>query len=92
MRRRKHPLSGAIYDVREDGLVEVSLDGHVGLFTASGEYVSGDLYHADPHLCGWLAGPQMPVGMGSNPKDLPTIARQRRAVEADGSPLTGVTQ
>jgi hypothetical protein len=22
--------------------------------------VAGDLRHADPHLCGWLAGPQLP--------------------------------
>ncbi len=92
MRQRKHPLSGAIYDVRDDGLVEVSLDGHVGLFTPGGDHVSGDLYHADPHLCGWLAGPQMPAGMGTNPKDLPTIARQRSAAEAGTSHLTGATQ
>ena len=26
MRTRMHPLSKAIYDVREDGLVEVTLD------------------------------------------------------------------
>lgn len=82
MRRRKHPLSGAIYDVREDGLVEVSLDGKVGLFTHEGELVSGDVHHADPHLCLWLAGPQVPAHVARNPKDLPSIARQRQTASS----------
>lgn len=90
MRRRKHPLSGAIYDVREDGLVEVSLDGHVGLFTHEGDYVSGDLHHADAHLCGWLAGPQVPASMAKNPKDLPSIAAQR-AMSPSAASSTGAT-
>jgi hypothetical protein len=70
MHRRRHPLSGAIYDVRPDGMVEVSLAGKVGIFTAQGDYVSGDVHHADPHLCGWLAGPQVPAAFAKNPKDL----------------------
>ncbi|MEX1105377.1 MAG: hypothetical protein WEB78_04205 [Ilumatobacteraceae bacterium] len=82
MRRRKHPLSGAMYDVREDGLVEVSLDGHTGLFTSEGDHVEGDLRHADPHLCLWLAGPQVPAHLARNPKDLPSIARQRATAGA----------
>ncbi len=79
MRRRKHPLSGAVYDVRDDGLVEVTLDGSTGVFTAEGDHVSGDLHHADPHLCLWLAGPQVPASVARNPKDLPSIARRRAA-------------
>ena len=60
MRRRRHALSKAIYDVRDDGNVEVtSRDGAVGVFTPNGEWLSGELRHADPHLCGWLAGPQL---------------------------------
>jgi len=82
MRRRKHPLSGAIYDVREDSLVEVSLGGEVGLFTHEGEYVSGNVHHADPHLCLWLAGPQVPAHVARNPKDLPSIARARATTGA----------
>ena len=82
MRRRKHPLSGAIYDVREDGLVEVTQDGRTGLFTCEGDHVEGDLWHADPHLCLWLAGPQVPANVARNPKDLPSIARQRATAGA----------
>ncbi len=85
MRRRRHPLSGAIYEVRNDGLLDVSLGDKVGVFTPQGEFVRGDVHHADPHLCGWLAGPQVPASMAKNPKDLPSIAAQRAAVSAGGS-------
>lgn len=70
MHRRKHPMSGAIYEVRDDGKVEVRLQGKVGIFTPDGDYVSGEVHHADPHLCGWLAGPCVPAEMAKNPKDL----------------------
>ena len=62
MRQRRHALSGAIYDVRDDGNLAVTArDGTSGVFTPDGRWVSGDLHHADPHLCGWLAGPQLPA-------------------------------
>jgi hypothetical protein len=58
-RERKHPLSGAMYEVDEDGLLTItSRDGVSGRFTPNGDWVSGDLHQADPHLCGWLAGPR----------------------------------
>lgn len=69
MRTRQHPLSRAIYDVRPDGLVEVTDHGSTGVFDPAGRWVSGDLHHADPQLCGWLAGPQLPAGVPGNPKD-----------------------
>jgi hypothetical protein len=67
VRTRRHPLSGALYDVRDDGLVEVvDRDGH---------WVSGELRWADPHLCGWLAGRQLPTGSAGATKDLPVGQR-----------------
>ena len=69
MRTRAHPLSRAIYDVREDGLVQVDQHGTTGVFDHDGRWVSGELRHADPQLCGWLAGPQLPAGVPGNPKD-----------------------
>ena len=69
MRQRKHALSGAIYDVREDGNVEVtSRDGQTGTFTPAGAWIEADLRHADPHLCGWLAGPQLPSRLAVLPR------------------------
>jgi hypothetical protein len=70
MRTRRHPLSGAIYDVEADGLVRVDLDGVVGWFTADGAWVRGELRQADAHLCLWLAGAQLPASLARNPKDL----------------------
>ena len=37
----KHPLSGAIYTAREDGLVEVDNNGLKGLFHFDGRHHSG---------------------------------------------------
>jgi hypothetical protein len=71
MRTRKHPLSGALYDVRPDGLVDVTSGDRQGVFTPEGIRVSGNLYTVDLHMCGWLAGPQLPPGTPGNPKDFP---------------------
>ncbi len=67
-----HPLSRAVYDVRTDGLIEVtSAEGDTGTFDAQGRWVAGELRHCDPQLAGWLAGPQLPAGVPGNPKDFP---------------------
>lgn len=69
MRRRQHALSRAMYEVTDDGNVEVTAtDGRTGIFTPDGIYLSGDLHHCDPHLCGWLAGPQLPPRMAVLPR------------------------
>lgn len=60
MRSIKHPLSGAVYDLREDGRIQVSKNGATGTFTSHGTWQDGPLRHADPHLCLWIAGKQMP--------------------------------
>jgi len=78
MRTRRHPLSGAIYDVREDGLVDVSDGGLTGVFTNEGVWVEGKLRRVDPQLCGWLAGPQLPPGVGLNPKDFPASQKDAK--------------
>jgi hypothetical protein len=57
MRSIRHPLSGALYDLTTDGTVEVTApDGRSGRFRSDGTYLSGNLYFADPHLCGWIGG------------------------------------
>jgi hypothetical protein len=76
-----HPLSRALYVVREDGLVEVTLGERRGVFTPNGDRLEGDLYSVDIHLCHWLAGPQLPAGAAGNPKDFP-------AVTSDEAPST----
>lgn len=69
MRERRHALSGALYSVRNDGNLDVTArDGTTGVFTPSGEWIGGELSHADPHLCGWLAGPQLPSRLAVLPR------------------------
>ncbi len=56
----KHPISGAVYRVRDDGLVDVDNNGRRGVFHFDGRHHSGPLRQADPHFLLWLAGPQLP--------------------------------
>jgi hypothetical protein len=56
----RHPLSGAIYTLRDDGLVDVENNGLRGTFRFDGRHQAGELRQADPHLLLWLAGPQLP--------------------------------
>jgi hypothetical protein len=74
MRQRRHPLSGALYEVGDDGLVHVTLDGEEGVFTPSGVYVRGTIRTADPNLCGWLGGPQLPPTLARSQRDMPAGA------------------
>ena len=43
----------------EDGSIRVTDNGKTGLFKRSGEWIEGELLEADPHLCGWVGGPQI---------------------------------
>ena len=72
MRAIKHPLSGAIYDLQNDGTIRVEKDGKAGIFRADGTYVSGAIFFADPHLCVWIGGRELP-------------SRHRQAAEASKS-------
>jgi hypothetical protein len=52
----KHPLSGAQYRRRDDGLVEVAgPDGVDGIFNRDGNWVSGKRRFADAAMCFWVA-------------------------------------
>jgi hypothetical protein len=61
----KHPITGAIYTLRDDGLVDVDNNGLRGVFYFDGRHHSGALRYADLHMLVWLAGPQLPEG-GNN--------------------------
>ena len=56
----RHPLSGVIYDIADDGTVVLEKDGRTGHFTTQGVYLDGDIKTADPQLCGWIGGVQLP--------------------------------
>lgn len=57
----RHPLSGALYDLRDDGTIHVTTrDDREGIFDSHGRWRSGELKHADPHLCLWIGGKDLP--------------------------------
>jgi len=76
VRAIRHPLSGALYDLQPDGMVRVEKDGRAGVFRSDGTWVSGDIYFADPHLCGWIGG-----------RELANRARPRSALLTDRKPV-----
>ena len=60
MRTIKHPLSGATYDLMDDGTIRVvTRDGVTGFFDRHGGWMSGDARQADPHLCLWIGGKEL---------------------------------
>lgn len=58
----RHPLTGALYTLQDDGNVQVEADGKTGVFRGDGHHVSGALGDADPHMLVWIGGPQLGGG------------------------------
>tara|TARA_B100001123_G_C15338738_1_gene1033879 strand:- start:4000 stop:5610 length:1611 start_codon:yes stop_codon:yes gene_type:complete len=68
--RERHAFTGAIYERRPDGNVDVTMpNGTKGVFTQEAVWVDGDLGHADLHLCQWVAGPQVAGGLMPPPAE-----------------------
>jgi hypothetical protein len=59
MPKVRHALTGAVYDSVE-GVIVVEVDGRTGRFRPDGSWLDGDIKVADPQLCGWLGGRQLP--------------------------------
>ena len=61
MRAIRHPLSGATYDLLDDGTIHVKTRANrEGIFDRHGHWLAGELKHADPHLCLWIGGKELP--------------------------------
>jgi phenylpropionate dioxygenase-like ring-hydroxylating dioxygenase large terminal subunit len=59
--RWKHPLSGFLYERLEEDLVQVTdRDGNASKFHMDGSWIEGPLTHADPNMCNWIGGKQLP--------------------------------
>jgi hypothetical protein len=70
MPRKRHALSGATYESDGEGVVRVTNKaGVVGRFDGRGSWIDGELREADPHMCLWVAGRQLPPGAQFNAKD-----------------------
>ena len=68
MAAMKHPITGAIYTLRDDGLVDVENNGLRGVFNWQGKQLSGDLQYVDVHMLVWIAGPQLTDGTDTVPR------------------------
>ena len=53
----KHPFTGALYEVVDDGNIRVTDGDKTGLFRRNGSWLSGDIRECDPQLCNWVGGP-----------------------------------
>ncbi|MEM9131879.1 MAG: aromatic ring-hydroxylating dioxygenase subunit alpha [Actinomycetota bacterium] len=69
--RWRHPMSGHVYERVSEGRVKViNLDGVESHFDDDGNHLDGPQTQADPHLCKWVGGPNLP-GMDDVPVMLP---------------------
>jgi len=85
MHGKRHPLSGATYQAREDGRVSVvARDGTSGVFSADGRWIEGELRFADPHMCGWVGGPRIPADPSGVAAASPPDARRTGAGREPG--------
>ena len=58
MQELRDPLTLAVYGIdAKTGLVQVSHEGKVGLYTSTGQWQSGDYIDVCPHMCLWVGGP-----------------------------------
>ena len=55
----RHPFSRHLYEQDGHGHVRVSDGTRSGLFTTAGVWIEGDIFEADPQLCGWVGGPKV---------------------------------
>ncbi|MGF1595341.1 MAG: Rieske 2Fe-2S domain-containing protein [Acidimicrobiales bacterium] len=90
--RWRHPLSGHVYERVEERRVEVTdLEGRTSHFDADGNHLDGPQTQADPHLCTWVGGPNLP-GMDDVPLmsiDPPTGIGDDIGRRLDGRPRAG---
>ena len=59
-----HPFeTDVLYQCDEDGNIRLTQGNSVGIFTAEGVHISGDIKHADPQLCVWVGNNPDPETM-----------------------------
>ena len=70
-----HPFdTEALYQLDEDGNIQVTRGNSVGVFTPEGVHISGDIKQADPQLCVWI---------GNNPDPATMFQRAGRNVKVE---------
>jgi hypothetical protein len=65
----KHPLTGAIYELCDDGVQVTRADGSGGVFDSAGHWLSGEKFAVDKHMCEWI---------GDGPREAEDVSNNRR--------------
>jgi len=72
-RKLRHPLSGYVYERLDDGRVQVTdHKGGISTFSAAGDWLDGPVRNADPNMCDWIGGMQLP-GADDTPAPAPDM-------------------
>ena len=88
--RERHAFTGAIYERRPDGNVDVTMpDGKHGVFTQEAVWVEGELGHANLHLCQWVAGPQVGQNLRMPPPEEPESGANGASPSENGTTPDG---
>jgi hypothetical protein len=59
MQGLEHPVTHDLYEPDGAGRVLVTRrDCRAGIYAPDGHWLEGDKFDADPHMCGWIAGPR----------------------------------
>ena len=84
----RHPLNGWTYEDLGDEVVRVTTPkGETGKFTVNAEWIEGELTDANPHLCLWVGGRQLPgPGMMTMMGDPETAKAMQEKLGENASP------
>ena len=85
--RLRHPLNGWLYEDQGDETVKVTTPkGVTGTFTVNAQWIEGELKDANPHLCLWVAGRQLPESAMAMMADHGIIDSIKEKLGHDASP------
>ncbi|MEM1435994.1 MAG: Rieske 2Fe-2S domain-containing protein [Pseudomonadota bacterium] len=86
--RLRHPLTGHIYERTEDDCVRViNQRNEVSLFNPDGSWIEGPLTHADPNMCDWIGGKQLPDAKVVPLKPPPAVPRGQNLRQVIAEPV-----
>lgn len=75
MRRKRHPLSGTLYEEIGEGLVRVTRNNASGVFRCDGRWLEGDVTQADLHMLVWVGAPNISGDRGPGSRREPEAVR-----------------
>ena len=80
----QHPLNGWVYEaIDNDEVLVTTPKGQTGRFTVNADWIEGELTDANPHLCLWVAGRQLPASAANTLNDPAMMTRIREKLGDD---------